>query len=369
MVAMIDRFGKYELLRKIASGGMAEVYLAREPSASRAVALKRIRPRFSGDAEFIAMLREEARISMGLRHPNIARTLEFGKVGSQYYLAMEYVEGIDLYQLLLRLDEIGIGMPHSISAWIGAQVCAGLDHAHQSRDANGAHLHIVHRDVSPMNILLSRNGEVKVCDFGIAKASTRAGMTKSGVIKGKFHYLSPEYAQGLPIDHRSDIFSTGICLWEMICGRMLYLEDDDHSLLELVRAAQITPPRSLRPDLPEELERIVLRALSPEREQRYPGAWELGAELSDFLQRWEPNFARDQVGQFLHNALGKRGQPRPLQVASTTEHQDAGGLEQSIETGHRKPDQETARIDLRDGETQGSNRTRGPGQWRGEHHG
>ncbi|MBM4318657.1 MAG: serine/threonine protein kinase, partial [Deltaproteobacteria bacterium] len=359
---MTEKLGRFSLLRRIGSGGMAEVYLARAlsaPGTGELLALKRIRPQLSGDADFVAMLAEEAGLSMQLQHPNIVRTHELGHIAGQYYLCMELVEGIDLYRLMLLLDRINTQIPLTISAYIIQQVCNGLNHAHYFKNDAGKQLGIIHRDVSPMNILLSYQGDVKICDFGIAKASSCAGVTKRGVIKGKYHYLSPEYASGGSIDRRTDVFSAGICLWEAICSRMLYLVDDEHELLDVVRAARIPPPSTFRPAVPLQLERIVLKALSRNVDARYPDCAELARDLTCYLQECNENFARDRLADFLHNTLAKEGDGLGR----------AGGPEPERLAGpcRRRPDQLTARIELSSAHGSGSDpctedRTAGPEQ-------
>ncbi len=327
-----ERFGRYRLLRKIASGGMADVYLAEDPDGRR-VAIKRIRASLSGDPEFVSMLEQEGRISMLLGHPNIIQTREVGREGDQYFIAMEYVDGIDLYRLMLELDRSGTEIPHEVTAYVGLQVCSALAYLHGLTEPGGRPMRLIHRDVSPMNVLLSWNGEVKICDFGIAKARDMASRTKSGVIKGKFNYLSPEYASGQPIDHRSDMFSLGICLWEMICGRMLFLEDDGHSVLEAVREARVPPPSAFREDVPPELERIVLKALQRAPEARFESCGHMAGALQELSQALAPGFARDHLAQFLHNGLHS---------FESRAHGDA--------PPGRRPDQATARIDLQGGQ-------------------
>lgn len=345
---MAEQFGPFSLLRLLGSGGMAEVYLARidePPGEGRLCALKRIRAQFSGDAEFIAMLAEEAGISARLDHPNIVHTYELGQVQGQYYISMEYVEGIDLYRLMQRLEDENLSVPFPMAAYVTREVCRGLGYAHALKSADGQPLGLIHRDVSPMNVLLSRQGDVKLCDFGIAKATSRVGMTKSGVIKGKFHYLSPEYASGGRIDRRTDVFSTGICLWEMLCGRMLYDVQDGQALLDVVRAAEVPPPSRFRPEVPPRLEQIVLRALDRRLAARYPGCDELGLELDSYLEECHPNFARDHLAEFLHNTVPDESEGRG-QSGSTERSMQPRHAGEQRSSCRRKPDQLTARIEL-----------------------
>src|SRR6185312_10004705 len=256
------QFGPYRLVRQIAVGGMAEIHLAKTKGIAgfeKYVALKMIHPNFAEDDQFIQMLVDEAKIAVQLNHGNIAQTFDLGRVGDTYYITMEYVDGADLYKLLRRSSEMDLETPLDVCAFVGKEIASALDHAHRKKDHTGKPLGIVHRDVSPQNVLISFSGEVKLVDFGIAKATMKARQTAVGVIKGKYYYMSPEQAWGDPIDARSDIFSAGIVLYEMMTGQMLYLEEDLHRLLDVVRKAAIAPPSSQRMGVPRELEGVVMR--------------------------------------------------------------------------------------------------------------
>src|SRR5678815_5856104 len=220
------QFGPYRLVRQIAVGGMAEIHLAKTAGIAgfeKYVALKMIHPNFAEDEQFIQMLVDEAKIAVQLTHGNIAQTFDLGRVGDTYYITMEYVDGADLYKILRRASEQDREIPLDVCAFIGKEISSALDHAHRKRDHKGKPLGIVHRDVSPQNVLVSYSGEVKLVDFGIAKAASKVRQTAAGVIKGKYYYMSPEQARGGQIDLRSDIFSAGIVLYEMVAGQMLYL--------------------------------------------------------------------------------------------------------------------------------------------------
>ncbi len=278
-------FGKYLLLDRINIGGMAEVFKAKTfgvDGFQRILAIKRILPNMADDAEFIDMFVDEARIAVQLSHANIVQIYELGKFESQYYIAMEYVSGRDLRQILTRLRQENRMLPLSAAIYIVSRICDGLDYAHKKTDASGRPLGVIHRDVSPQNILLGYEGEVKITDFGIAKAEDRASKTQAGVLKGKFGYMSPEQVRGLDIDKRSDVFSIGILLYEMLTGQRLFVGESDFSTLERVRNAEVPKPRDHNPDLSEELEAIIMKALAGEREDRYQD----GSELADALQRF-----------------------------------------------------------------------------------
>jgi serine/threonine protein kinase len=301
------QFGPYKLVRQIAVGGMAEIHLAKTKGFAgfeKYVALKMIHPNFALDDQFIEMLVDEAKIAVQLTHANIAQTFDLGRVGETYYITMEYVDGADLYKILRRASEMDLEMPLDVCAFIARDVASALDHAHRKRDATGKPLGIVHRDVSPQNVLVSYAGEVKLVDFGIAKATMKARQTAVGVIKGKYYYMSPEQAWGDPIDYRSDIFSAGIVLYELITGQMLYLEEDLHKLLEMARKADIAPPSTLRKGVPPQLERIVMHALAKNKEDRYQSAGDFATDLERFLHAYSPVFTGAKVAGVVRQVVG-----------------------------------------------------------------
>jgi serine/threonine protein kinase len=267
------RFGPYLLLERVATGGMAEVFKAKKAGAGDFVAIKRILPAIAQDPTFVEMFLDEARIAKELHHPNIARILDMGQVGRSPYLVMEYVYGRDLRAVLQRVRERGERVPAPMACHVMSKVCEGLHHAHDKRDAQGEPLELVHRDVSPQNILVSTAGHVKLIDFGVAKAATKASKTHSGMLKGKLGYMSPEQVRGLPLDRRSDIFAAGIVLYELLTGERLFVGSTDFSTLERIRNVDIQPPSEVAADVPPELERIVLRAWHAIRRIAPPPPW------------------------------------------------------------------------------------------------
>lgn len=279
-------FGKYLLLERINIGGMAEVFKAKTygiQGFERFLAIKRILPNMAEDDEFINMFVDEARIAVQLSHANVVQIYELGKFENEYYIAMEYVSGRDMRQVLDKLRKEEITVPVPAAAFIISKICEGLDYAHRRTDPSGRPLNLIHRDVSPQNILVGYEGAVKITDFGIAKAEDRASKTQAGVLKGKFAYMSPEQVRGLPIDRRSDIFAVGILLYEMLTGERLFVGESDFTTLEKVRNAEVPPPRTHNPDIPEALEAIVLKTLARDRDERYQWASELHEELQQFL--------------------------------------------------------------------------------------
>jgi serine/threonine protein kinase len=285
-------FGKYYLLERINVGGMAEVFKAKTVGVEgfeRIVALKRILPSIAEDEEFITMFIDEAKIAVQLQHANIAQIFDLGKVDDAYFIALEYVNGRDLRGIFDDLRKRGDRMPMAQACYFTMQLCEGLDYAHNKRDSQGRELNLVHRDVSPQNVLLGYDGEVKLIDFGIAKAAGKASKTQAGILKGKFGYMSPEQVRGLPIDRRSDIFALGIVLYEMLTGERLFIGESDFSTLEKVRNVEIIPPSSFNSEIPDKLERIVLKALEKNVEDRYQNAIDLHDDLQLFMH---------SVGQF-----------------------------------------------------------------------
>jgi serine/threonine-protein kinase len=238
-----------------------------------------------------------------LHHPNIVAVTDLGQVGRQFYLAMEYVHGTDLFNVLRALHKANVQMPVEAAAFIVREVLAGLHHAHHRRGTDGRPLGIVHRDVSPQNVLLSYEGDVKLIDFGIAKAEERLTSTSSGIIKGKFHYMSPEQARGRPLDVRTDVFSAGILLYEALTASPVYEGDDGETLLSQVREADIPAPSALRPDLPHVLEGIAMKALSTDPEDRFQSAAEFHRALSAFLATRAVEFTRLDLAAFVSELL------------------------------------------------------------------
>ena len=294
-------FGKFILLDKIATGGMAEVYLAKSLGAenvSKFLAVKRILPQFSKNSEFIDMFKEEAKIAINLTHSNIVSMFEFGEVHGQFYLAMEYVEGRNLRQILNRFNKTEHYFTLQDIVYIVKEAAAGLSHAHRYVDGvTGKPLNITHRDISPQNIMVSFEGEIKIVDFGIAKAESKLENTRAGTLKGKFGYMSPEQAEGMEVDYRTDIFSLGIVLWELLARDRLFLANNEMNTLKKIREARVPSLRKLDPSIPEDLERIVNRALMKDRETRYQTTAEVHKDLSRFLNRHFPDYDAEESGE------------------------------------------------------------------------
>src|SRR5688500_12499340 len=265
---------------------MAEVFLARTTVAqglNKTLVIKKIHTAYARSRQFVTMFKDEAKIALGLNHPNIIQVFDFGAVGDTYFLAMEYVEGFDLLRLLQEAAKARQRLPYGLSAYIVQQLAKGLDYAHRKTDEFGQPLGIVHRDISPQNILLSWDGGVKIVDFGIARA--RDVHEEQGVIKGKFAYMSPEQARGEPVDCRSDVFAAGIVLFEMVCARPLF-PGKGKDALEAVKSGAIPRPKDFAPELPDSLERTMLKALAFHRADRFQTARDLQHELGRFQLEW-----------------------------------------------------------------------------------
>jgi serine/threonine protein kinase len=298
-----ESFGKYILLERLAMGGMAEIYLARSMAAagvSKFFAIKRILPQFSEQIEFIDMFKDEAKIAVNLSHANIVSIYEFGVEKSQFYLAMDYVEGRNLRQILNKMKKSGVTFSIEQVIFIIKETAAGLDAAHRCIDAQtGKPLNIIHRDMSPQNVMVSFEGEVKVVDFGIAKAETQIETTRAGTLKGKFGYMSPEQAEGQSIDLRTDIFALGIVFWELLANDRLFVANNEVNTLRKIRDCQIPSLRKINPNIPQELERIVSKALAKDRNLRYQTGAAFQRDLSKFLNRQYPDFSPHDFSVFI----------------------------------------------------------------------
>ncbi|MFZ9888758.1 MAG: serine/threonine protein kinase, partial [Myxococcota bacterium] len=265
-------FGRYVLEERIAVGGMAEIFRARIDSEgfAKRVCIKRITPTLADQSHFISMFRDEASFAARMQHANIVQVFDFGEHEGTLYLAMEYVDGSDLRKLLERARHRSLRVRLGHALQIAIEVCRGLHYAHQLTDDRGRPLGIIHRDISPHNILVSRAGEVKVTDFGIAKASERSTHTATGVLKGKLAYCAPEQAAGETLDQRVDQFALGIVLWEALTGKRLFTGEHDASILRKVMFCEVPRPSLHRPDLPPSIEAVVMKALAGRPEDRFP---------------------------------------------------------------------------------------------------
>ena len=284
-------FGKYLLLERISVGGMAEVFKAKAfgvEGFEKIIAIKKILPSMAEDADFIQMFIDEAKICGQLNHANICQIFELGRIDDSHFIAMEYIWGKDLLQIQNRFRRIRKNMTVQMAAFLASKMCEGLDYAHRKKDATGKPLNIIHRDVSPQNVIVSYEGEVKVIDFGIAKAASRSAKTQAGVLKGKFGYMSPEQVAGKNLDQRADIFAIGTILYELLTNERLFLGESDFATLEKVRNVAVPPPSQVNKEIPAALDSIIMKALAKDVDQRYQWASEMHDDLQDFLAQTEP---------------------------------------------------------------------------------
>nr|WP_320131606.1 protein kinase [uncultured Holophaga sp.] len=309
-----EEFGNYYLLEKIAVGGMAELFKARQRGVhdfQKIVAIKRILPHLSDNDEFVRMFIDEAKLAAQLTHPNIVQIFDLGRAGGFYYIAMEYVDGKDLRSILRKVREFHLPLPERVAAYVVMRVANALDYAHRKRGMDDKELRLVHRDVSPQNILISSEGAVKLVDFGIAKAATKSTQTMAGALKGKLLYMSPEQALGQSLDSRSDIYSLGLVLFELLTGERCFQADSELGVLEKVRLGKVTDIRAINPDISAGMVAILDKALQKNLDFRYTSARALEIELKDLClsQGGEPT--EHEVAEFMSLLL--RGAQEPLQ--------------------------------------------------------
>lgn len=298
-----QKIGKYLLLERLSSGGMGELYLAKlfgAASFEKLLAVKRLLPTHQGTEEAIRLFEYEALVTAGLNHPNLVHIYDFFEEAQGYFLAMEYISGTSLARLLELAGERGIRLSPSHCVHVINEVCKGLAYAHSRRHpATNAPLHIVHRDISPQNIMLSFDGVVKIVDFGIAKGNDRPYETRQGVIRGKLRYMSPEQVEGKPVDCRSDIYACGVLLFELLTQKQLFQGESDFAIMQAVSSGIIPRPSSTNPEIPQELDRIVLRALARDPVKRYQSADHLHRDLQSFLNANFPSFTPHDLQSFL----------------------------------------------------------------------
>jgi serine/threonine protein kinase len=302
------RFGRYELVSRLGYGGMAETWLARllgEAGFAKTVLIKKVLPEYADDYAFTSMLISEARICATLSHDNIAQVFDFGRVENEYFVGMEYVDGQPLNSVVQHAVRAGGSVPVPPAVFIGVQICRGLQYAHTRRDDGGKPLSIVHRDISPENVLVSFEGQVKIVDFGLAKArELRELNTEPGVVKGKYLFFSPEQARGQEVDARTDVWATGIVLYEMLCGR-LPVEGPEYVVMPKLSQGEFPRPRDINPRVPQELEDIIMGALTVRREDRYGSSHVFGEALAGFLYSYAPRFSSGTLSHYIQDLFSE----------------------------------------------------------------
>jgi serine/threonine protein kinase len=314
---MADQQQRYRVVEKLESGGMAEVFLAESEGLQgfrKQVAIKRVLPHLSEKKKFISMFLDEARLSAQLSHSNCVQVFDIGVGDNAYFIVMEYVDGANLKAVAETMKKTGMTFPIPVAVYLAIEICKGLAYAHELKDPNtGQAMNIVHRDMSPPNVLLTKYGEVKIVDFGLAKANSQLEKSEPGIIKGKFSYLSPEAAMGGDVDSRTDIFAVGIILWELLAGQRLFLGETDFQTVKKVQQAQVPPISSINRQVKPDLEHIIQRALARDPTQRYTSARDLARDLTQHLFKQAQPVSAFDVAQLVISAMKDRAKKRPVQ--------------------------------------------------------
>jgi serine/threonine-protein kinase len=305
-----------KVLEKVAAGGMAEVYRAESAGLEgfkKIVAIKRVLPHLSEKKQFIGMFLDEARVSAHLSHSNCVQVFDIGVGDNTYFIVMEYVDGSDLKGVIEYRRKHNLPFPVEEACLICVRICEGLAYAHELTDGKGESLHIVHRDMSPPNVLITRHGEVKIVDFGLAKANSQLERSEPGIIKGKFSYLSPEAAKGGVVDARTDIFAVGIILWELLAGRRLFMGESDLETVRMVQAARVPSIRELNRNVTPELEKVLMKALTEDPDQRYQRARDFGSALNQLLFKVGRSVSSFDIAELVEPIRKEREQKRRAQ--------------------------------------------------------
>jgi serine/threonine-protein kinase len=310
---------RYNLIEKLEAGGMAEVFLGEATSVQgfkKKVAIKRVLPHLASHTNFIGMFLDEARLGARLSHANIVSVFDIGKADNSYFIVMEFVEGTNLKKIIETLRVKRKPFPLKDALYIAMEACRGLSYAHELLDDDGGPLDLVHRDVSPPNILISKRGEVKVTDFGLAKARTQLERTDPGVVKGKFSYLSPEVASGQGADERADLFALGVCLWEMLAGRRLFLGETDYETVQAVSAAKVPSLVGTHAEVDEEFDALLQKSLARRPEERFQSARELGDALAGYLFHHQMKVTSYDIANLVKEALERQKSvpPQPVMI-------------------------------------------------------
>ncbi len=310
---------RYHLIEKLEAGGMAEVFLGEATSVQgfkKRVAIKRVLPHLASHTNFIGMFLDEARLGARLTHANIVSVFDIGKADNSFFIVMEFVDGTNLKKIMETLRIKRHPFPLKDVIYIAMEACRGLSYAHELLDEDGNPVDLVHRDVSPPNILISKRGEVKVTDFGLAKARTQLERTDPGVVKGKFSYLSPEVATGQEVDERADIFALGVCIWEMLAGRRLFLGDTDYETVQAVSNAHVPTLVGLHPEVDPQFDALVQRALAKNPAERFQTARELGDALASYLFHHQMKVTSYDIANLVKAALDRQKSvpPQPIMI-------------------------------------------------------
>jgi serine/threonine protein kinase len=306
---MAEAFGRYQLLKRLSAGGMGEVFLARQGGIQgfeKVLVIKTLLKNLTEDQSFIDMFLDEARLAARITHPNVVQLFDLGEVEGIYYIAMEYIHGEDMRKVWKQAYQANTSFPVHLSARIVADAAAGLGYAHRLTDADGKPIGLVHRDVSPQNVLVTFDGGVKVIDFGVAKAAGRITKTESGALKGKYSYMSPEQVTGEDLDERSDIFALGIVFWETLTGSRLFKRESDVKTMRAVADCDVPPPSVQSPNVPESLDAIVLKALARDRDDRYQTMEELRIDIEEWLTESHSQGSAAHLAKFMRMLFKER---------------------------------------------------------------
>ena len=325
------QFGKYQLIARLATGGMAEIYLASQKSLAgfeKLIVVKRILPSLVREERFVRMFFDEARIAAMLSHPNVVHVFDLGRIDGQLFIAMEYLSGESMSTIIKSCRNKKKSIPPPLAAGMIMQAAEGLQHAHTLVGPDGKPLNIVHRDISPQNLFVLYAGGVKVVDFGIAKSNQRITKTRTGMLKGKYAYMSPEQILTSDLDGRSDVFALGVVLWELLCGRKLYNQDSDLNLLKAITEQDAPSPASVNPLVPAELVRITAKALQRKKEDRYESAAALRADLASYLKSSQEAGDTVAIGEFMQKLFVERIKTKRKLVEGATD--DAQDLDEYL---------------------------------------
>jgi serine/threonine-protein kinase len=313
-------FGKYEVIERLAQGGMGEVFLARFTGLvglNRLVILKRLLPQLAAQDEFVEQFLDEARVTASLNHPNVVTVYEVGAWKGDYYIALEFINGADITKLLKRAAEKKVPVPFSVTAKIIRDAAEGLAYAHAATDSEGQLLNVIHRDISPQNIMVTEQGRVKVVDFGIAKSEARMTRTETGVMKGKLQYMAPEQIRAENLDSRSDQFGLGVVFWELLAGRRLFKAVSELEVMKAILTGKVLPPSRYSPHIPATLDRIVMRMLGKESTDRFESMRQVVEELQVFLLEETGATGEEEVARFVDSLIGEEIQERTQQRRNT----------------------------------------------------
>lgn len=322
----------YRVTERLESGGMAEVFRGEAVSVAgfkKLVAIKRVLPHLASNEKFIRMFLDEARLSARLSHANIVQVFDIGRVENTYFIVMEFIDGVNLKHLIENLRQKKQPFPTALACHIAIKVCEGLQYAHNLRDSDGQHLHVVHRDISPPNVLISKQGEVKIVDFGLAKAAHSVEKTEPGVVKGKFSYLAPETAMGQEAGPQADVFAVGIMLWEMLAGKKLFQGETDFQTVKLVQQAVVPSLRTLNPAVPKELEDILAKALAKDKAARFADAVAFSDELLNFIFANKMRVGASDLARVVNEVVAERS--RNATVVGGASKKDGSVIDQLIQ--------------------------------------